>query len=60
MEYKCKNCGCDEFITQPNKYDIYRIIDNEPVFQRKELISEKEELLCRNCFTKYTSYKPNR
>ena len=50
MESKCKVCGCDEFITNPNKYDIYKIINGKLEFQRSELIEDKIELFCRECF----------
>ena len=50
MESKCKVCGCDEFITTPNKYDIYKIINGKLEFQRSELIEDEIELFCRDCF----------
>lgn len=48
----CEYCGCDEFITKPNKYDIYKIIDGKPELQNSELINEKIELFCRECSKK--------
>jgi len=50
MESKCKVCGCDEFTTNPNKYDIYKIIDGKLEFQKSELIDDKIVLFCRECF----------
>ncbi len=55
MQSKCKVCGCDEFITNPNKYDIYKIINGKLEFQRSELIDDKIELFCRECSLKLDS-----
>jgi hypothetical protein len=48
MAPDCPNCGCDEFITRLNSYDVYRIVDGKPEYQRSETTDE-EELYCREC-----------
>jgi len=55
MQNKCKVCGCNEFITNPNKYDTYKIINGKLEFQRSELIDDKIELFCRECSRKLDS-----
>lgn len=46
---KCKECGCQEFITQPNKYDVYEVEEGELVLQTSEIIDEEPILYCREC-----------
>jgi hypothetical protein len=48
MESNCPNCGYDEFVTQLNAYDVYRIVDGKPEYQRSELTDETD-LYCREC-----------
>lgn len=51
MEQKIKpcECGCNEFITQPNQYDIYQI--NNSKLELIEILNteEEEKLFCREC-----------
>lgn len=49
MEYKCKSCGCTEFISQLNKYDVFEVIDNTIVLVDSEQIEDKLILYCRDC-----------
>jgi hypothetical protein len=49
MEYKCKKCDGEEFITQPNRYDVYKNHDGALVLKSSELIDEPEILYCRDC-----------
>ena len=50
MKIKCSYCGNNkEFITQPNKYDIYEIIDNQLQYQNSENTNEEFKLYCREC-----------
>ena len=49
MEIKCKNCGSQEFITQPNRYDIYEIMDNKLSLSESAFIEEEIKFFCRNC-----------
>jgi hypothetical protein len=44
----CK-CGSIEFISQPNRYDIYEIIDDKLVLMSSEFIDDEEKLYCREC-----------
>lgn len=46
-------CGCSEFITQPNQYGIYEVIDGRLEFQRTELIDNELILYCRECSKEY-------
>ncbi|GAB6392148.1 MAG: hypothetical protein MdMp014T_1521 [Treponematales bacterium] len=48
MESNCPNCGCNEFVTQLNAYDVYCIVDGKPEYQRSELTDETD-LYCREC-----------
>jgi len=49
MEIKCNNCGCKEFVTQPNRYDIYGVIGNKLVLSESPFIEKKIKLFCREC-----------
>lgn len=51
MKNKIKKCACGskEFISEPNQYDVYEIIDGELVLQKSEPIEEKLKLFCREC-----------
>ena len=46
-------CGSTKFVTQPNQYDVYELIDGELEYQRTELFNEKVVLSCRECNKKY-------
>ena len=60
MAIMCKHCGNDkEFITQPNQYTIYKVINGELEYQKTELINEKCKLYCRECSTELTN-NPNK
>ncbi len=50
--HSCR-CGSDEFVTQPNKYDVYRIVDGRMEFQRSELIDDDMVVYCRGCGRRY-------
>lgn len=49
MKYKCKPCGCREFITKPNRYDIYISKGDVIAFSHSEYIDDKEAYYCRDC-----------
>ena len=38
--------GNDEFITEPNKYDIYKAEEGKLEFQKAEIIQEAIKLYC--------------
>jgi len=44
----CK-CGSEEFITGPNQYAIYQIIDNKLEFIKTLFTEEAFKLFCREC-----------
>jgi len=48
-KYKCENCGCKEFISQLNKYDIYEVRNNKIALIDSEHTDEKIILYCRDC-----------
>lgn len=52
MEYKCKICGCEEFISQPNRYDVFENRNGKLVFKESEQIDDALELFCRECSEK--------
>jgi len=41
-------CGCEEFITQPNRYDIYRITGGRMELLRSEPVDGELTVYCRN------------
>lgn len=45
----CQVCGCDEFVTPLNSYDVYQIIDGKPAFVRTEVADIEFVLYCREC-----------
>ena len=50
MEIQCKHCGNkDEFITQANSYEIYKIIDEKIQYQKNQIIDGEFKLYCREC-----------
>ena len=44
----CK-CGSIEFISKPNRYDIYEIIENELILSDSPFIEDEIKLYCREC-----------
>ncbi len=52
MKFKCEICNSEEFITKPNQYDVYKLVDGKLVFQNSELVNEKVTLFCRECSEK--------
>ncbi len=52
IEYKCKFCGCEEFISKPLRYDIFEHQEGKLVFIKSETIDEELELFCRECSEK--------
>ena len=45
----CAQCGAEEFITPPNAYDCYQVVNGELCWQKSELIDAKFQLHCREC-----------
>lgn len=48
-EHKSCSCGSKEFITQPNQYDLYKLVDNKIKFQKSLSTDDKLILYCREC-----------
>jgi hypothetical protein len=49
FKYKCKQCGCTEFISQLNQYDLFISENSKIIFQTSLSTDEKISLYCRNC-----------
>lgn len=49
MDYKCKECGCEEFVSQPDQYNIFENKNGILVFKKSELVNDKLKLFCREC-----------
>jgi len=48
-KYFCSDCGCKEFITKPNRYDIFKSENGKIIFEKSEDIDDKIILFCRDC-----------
>jgi len=46
---QCKICGCNEFCTKPNRYDIYESNQGILALVRSEYTTEGDKLYCRDC-----------
>jgi hypothetical protein len=46
-------CGCIEFITTPNQYDLYEIFEGKLEFRRALSVDEETILYCRDCSKEY-------
>jgi hypothetical protein len=49
MEYRCKKCGGNEFISEPNKYDVFEGFEGKIRLKSSEYTNEKLVLFCRDC-----------
>jgi len=49
MESKIKNCSCNEFVTQPNRYDIYTFVDEKLKLEKSAFTQDEIKLYCREC-----------
>jgi len=47
----CK-CGFVEFVTEPNQYDVYQIIDNKLKLVETYPTDDDFKLFCRECSNK--------
>lgn len=45
----CNKCGCDEFISKPNRYDVYQIIEGRLQLIQSPFTEEEIKLYCREC-----------
>jgi len=46
-------CGSEEFITQPNAYDVYKLINEKLEFVSQEFVEGETILRCRVCGNEY-------
>ena len=56
---RCK-CGINEFITKPNSYDVYQIVDGKLEYKNAESVNDKLILYCRECGELYPYEKSNK
>jgi hypothetical protein len=47
----CK-CGSTEFVSNPNSYDVFELVDGKLEFIGREFADEEEEIFCRECTKK--------
>jgi len=47
--FVCPNCGSDEFITQPNRYDCLKFVNGQFRVEKSEFANEKGRVFCRGC-----------
>jgi hypothetical protein len=52
MKYQCKQCGCEEFISQCMQYDVFISLNGELVHKQSVFNDEELELFCRECSEK--------
>jgi hypothetical protein len=46
---KCKSCFGQEFVTEPNQYDIYEVFEEKLILLRTEQVDDVFRLYCRDC-----------
>lgn len=49
MEYKCNKCGCTEFISDLNQYDVFISQKDEIILTDTVFVDDKLVLYCREC-----------
>lgn len=48
--FVCPECESEEFITEPNQYDVLVFEDGEFVVQKTLSTNDKERIGCRECW----------
>ncbi|MBV6466328.1 MAG: hypothetical protein PGMFKBFP_01637 [Anaerolineales bacterium] len=48
-------CGSDEFVTKPNAYAVFKIINGKLSFLTQEFVEEPQVLYCRDCSKEYNT-----
>lgn len=48
LKYNCPNCNSNEFVTEPNQYNILVFTENGFEIQTTETVDEYK-VLCREC-----------
>lgn len=46
---KCPNCGSDEFVSLPNRYDILIFKDSRFQVVKSEFTNDEDVIYCRGC-----------
>lgn len=46
---KCPNCDSEEFIAEPNRYDILKLGDEKFDVVKSEFTESKYKIFCREC-----------
>jgi len=46
---KCTKCNSEEFVTEPNQYDILRFVNGKFEVIRSEFTDEECKIFCREC-----------
>jgi hypothetical protein len=44
----CK-CGSDEFVSKPNRYDVYQIVEGKLELTNSPFTEDEIKLFCRSC-----------
>jgi len=48
--FVCPECESEEFITEPNQYDVLVFEEDDFVIQKTLSTNDKERLFCRECW----------
>jgi len=48
-KFQCPKCNSDEFITNPNRYDCLRFINDDFQIDKSEIVDDKCRIYCREC-----------
>ena len=45
----CNKCSCDEFVSKPNRYDVYQIVEGRLQLIQSPFTEKEIKLYCREC-----------
>lgn len=51
-QHQCPHCDCDEFISEPNQYDVLRFRVGNFEISHTENINGEIKIFCRECGVK--------
>jgi len=51
-KYICPECESEEFITEPNQYDVLVFEEDDFIVQKSVSTNDKEKIYCRECWSK--------
>ena len=56
-KYRCRECGCDEFITGLTSYDVYAAVGDKLEFVKQEFTNDDDDdrLYCHECSAEITN-----